>query len=134
MPVVYERCAGIDVHTQPVVVTVLCTSTAGKTRKTTRTFSTMTAELRALAAWLVQEQMEQVARESTGGYWWPVSNLLEERHQVPVVTPHPMQAVPGHKTEVQACSVAGRRGARHGVLRVSCIPPRPMRALRELTR
>jgi transposase len=134
MQVVYERCAGIDVHKKTVVVTVLRTSTSGTTSKTTRTFSTMTAELRALAAWLNQEQIEQVAIESTGVYWWPVDNLLEDGHQVTLVNPQHMQAVPGHKTDVKACSVAGRPGSRHGLLRASFIPPRPIRELRELTR
>src|SRR5262249_33092989 len=87
MHVVYERCAGIDVHKKTVVVTVRSTSTASKTTKTTRTDSTMTGELRALAAWLDQEHVEQVAMESTGVSWWPIYNLLEERHPVTLVNP-----------------------------------------------
>ena len=50
MQVVYEHCAGIDVHKKTVVVTVLRTDMAGKTSKTTRTFTTMTADLRALSS------------------------------------------------------------------------------------
>ena len=78
MQVVYARCAGIDVHKKTVVVTVLRTDPAGKTSKTsktTRSFSTMTAELRALAAWLDQEQIEPVAIESTGVYTPPTMLL-----------------------------------------------------------
>lgn len=71
MQVVYERGAGIDVHKKTAVVTVLRIDSAGKTAKTTRTFSTMTTELRALAAWLEQERVEQVAMESTGVYTLP---------------------------------------------------------------
>jgi transposase len=101
MQVVYERCAGIDVHTKTVVVTVLRTDSVGKTSKTTRSFSTMTAELRALVAWLDQERVEQVAIESTGVYWWPVYNLLEDSQQVTLVNPQHLQAVPGHKAAVK---------------------------------
>ena len=139
MQVVYARCAGIDVHKKTVVVTVLHTQATGKTSKTsktsktTRTFSTMTAELRAMAAWLDQEQVEQVAIESTGVYWWPVYNLLEERHQVTLVNPQHMQAVPGHKTDVKDSEWLADL-LRHGLLRASFMPPRPIRELRELTR
>jgi hypothetical protein len=77
MQVVYARCAGIDVQKKTVVVTVLHPHATGKTSKTTRTFSTMTGELRALAAWLDQEQVEQVAMESTGVYT-PPTMLLKD--------------------------------------------------------
>jgi transposase len=133
MQVVYEHCAGIDVHKKTVVVTVLHTHATGKTTKTTRTFSTMTAELRALVAWLDQERIEQVAIESTGVYWWPVYNLLEEGRRVTLVNPQHMQAVPGHKTDVKDSEWLADL-LRHGLLRASFIPPRPIRALRELTR
>jgi transposase len=133
MQVVYAHCAGIDVHKKTVVVTVLHTQATGETSKTTRTFSTMTGELRALAAWLDQEQVEQVALESTGVYWWPVYNLLEVGRQVILVNPQHMQAAPGHKTDVKDSEWLADL-LRHGLLRASFIPPRPIRELRELTR
>jgi transposase len=127
MQVVYERCAGIDGHKKTAVGTVLCTGTAGKTSKATRTFSTMTAELGALAAWRDQEQVEQVAIESTGVYWWPVYNLLEDRPQVTLVNPQHMQAVPGHKPAVKDSEWLADllRRMRHGLLKASFIPPAP---------
>jgi transposase len=131
--VVYAHCAGIDVHKKTVVVTVLHTPATGKTSKTTRTFSTMTAELRALAAWLDQEQVKQVAIERTGVSWWPVYNLLEEGRCVTLVNAQHMQAVPGHKTDVKDSEWLADL-LRHGLLRASFIPPRPIRELRELTR
>jgi transposase len=133
MQVLYARCAGIDVHKKTVVVTVLQTQTDGTTSKTTRTFSTMTAELRALATWLKQEQIEQVAIESTGVYWWPVYNLLEDGHTITLVNPQHMKAVPGHKTDVKDSEWLADL-LRHGLLKASFIPPRPIRELRELTR
>lgn len=101
MQVLYERCAGIDVHKKTVVVTVLQTQRDGTTTKATRTFSTMTADLLALATWLDHEQVEQVAIESTGVYWWPVYNLLEEGRTITLVNPQHAKAVPGHKTDVK---------------------------------
>jgi transposase len=133
MQVLYERCAGLDVHQKTVVVTLLVTQADGKTTKTTRTFSTMTGQLRELAAWLDREHIEQVAIESTGGYWWPVYNLLEEGRQVTLVNPQHMKAVPGHKTDVKDSEWLADL-LRHGLLKASFIPPRPIRELRELTR
>jgi transposase len=134
MQVLYERCAGIDVHQKTVVVTILVTQPDGQTtKKTTRTFATMTAQLRELAAWLDHEHIEQVAIESTGVYWWPVYNLLEAGHTVTLVNPQHMKAVPGHKTDVKDSEWLADL-LRHGLLKASFIPERPIRELRELTR
>jgi transposase len=55
----------------------------------------MTADLLALEAWLAEERVEQVAMESTGVYWYPLYNLLEETHHSVLVHPQHMRAVPG---------------------------------------
>jgi transposase len=101
MQVVYERCAGIDVHKKTAVVTLVETTPDGQTRKQTRTFSTMTADLLRLEEWLGEQQVEHVAMESTGVYWWPVYNLLEEGRNILLVNPQHMRAVPGRKTDVK---------------------------------
>jgi len=72
MQVVYARCAGLDVHKKTVVVTVLLTESNGVVRKETRTFSTMTAELLRVEAWLTELQVVHLALESTGVYWYPI--------------------------------------------------------------
>jgi len=68
MRVLYERCAGIDVHKRTVVVTVVLRGMDGRTQKQTRTFGTMTADLLALGEWLEEERVTHVALESTGVY------------------------------------------------------------------
>ena len=73
MEVVVERGAGLDVHKATVVVTVH----AGQVRET-RTYGTMTENLRELGAWLESRGVPHVAMESTGPYWKPVYNVLEE--------------------------------------------------------
>jgi transposase len=65
MRVVYERCAGVDVHKRSVVVTVLLTNEE-RVEKQTRTFGTRTDDLLALSAWLDTLGVKQVAMESTG--------------------------------------------------------------------
>ena len=89
-------------------MTILITAASGQVTKLTRTFGTMTAELLTLAGWLEEQQVEHLAMESTGVYWYPVYNLLEEGRTVVLVNPPHMKAVPGRKTDVKACSMARR--------------------------
>jgi transposase len=120
MQVLYERCVGIDVHKRTVVTTMLVTEASGRVNKRTRTFSTMTADLLALEAWLAEERVEQVAMESTGVYWYPLYNLLEETHHIVLVNPQHRRAgarasgVGGGASKLVAS--APRRLARDGFL------------------
>jgi transposase len=115
------------------VVTVLLSHEAGQTGKETRTFGTMTADLLALAEWLEALGVTHVAMESTGVYWWPVYNLVEEGLTILLVNPRHIKAVPGRTTAVKDSEWLADL-LRHGLLRASFIPPQPIRALRELTR
>lgn len=133
MQVLYERCAGLDVHQKTVVVTILVTAATGHVTKLTRTLGTMTAELLALDSWLEEQQVEQLALESTGVYWYPVYNLLEDGRTIVLVNPQHMKAVPGRKTDVKDSEWLADL-LRHGLLKASFIPPQPIRDLRELTR
>ena len=131
MQVVHERCAGLDVHKKTVVACVLITHPDGQVQREVRTFSTMTAELLALADWLDAQRVTHVALESTGVYWKPVFNLLEEGHTIILVNPQHMKAVPGHKTDVKDAEWLADL-LRHDLVRPSFIPPAPVRELREL--
>ncbi len=113
----------------------MCMMTAanGQVTKLTRTFGTMTAELLALDRWLDKQQVAHVAMESTGVYWYPVYNLLEEGRTVVLVNPQHMKAVPGRKTDVKDSEWLADL-LRHGLLKASFIPPQPIRELRALTR
>ena len=66
MQLVYERCAGLDVHKKTVVACLLVAEPNGPTRKERRTFSTMTPELLRLRDWLLAQGCTHVAMESTG--------------------------------------------------------------------
>ncbi len=72
MDVLIERCAGLDVHRDTVVATVRRPGPGGVRRSETRTFTTMTGQLEALAEWLTAEKVMLVGMESTGIYWKPV--------------------------------------------------------------
>src|SRR5829696_4936230 len=102
MQVVHPRCCGIDVHKRSVVACVLLTEPDGTVRRRISTFGTMTADLLALHDWLSTFGVTHIAMESTGVYWRPVFNLLEEEgRSILLVNPHHMKAVPGRKTDVQ---------------------------------
>jgi transposase len=133
MQVIYERCAGIDVHKKTVVVCVLMAQADGTLQKQIRTFRTMTADLLALDEWLRSLDIEHLALESTGVYWHPIWNILEEGRQILLANPQHLKAVPGRKTDVKDAEWLADLH-RHGLLKASFIPPKPVRALRELTR
>ena len=133
MQVTYERCCGIDVHKETVVACVIVPGAEGKPRKETRTFNTMTGDLRALAEWLKQMHCTHVAMESTGVYWKPVYNLMEGQFEILVVNAEHLKKVAGHKTDVADAEWIADL-LRHGLLRGSFIPSAQQRAWRDLTR
>ncbi len=134
MQVLYGRCCGIDVHKKSVTACVLVSGGDGQVTAQVRTFGTMTDTLRQLSAWLHAQQVACVALESTGVYWQPVFNVLEEAgHTVVLVNPQHLARVPGRKTDV-ADSRWLADLLRHGLLTASFIPPAAIRALRDLTR
>ena len=128
MESIIERCCGLDVHKKSVVACAITPEV-----QEVRTFRTMTRDLLALADWLKDHRVTHVAMESTGVYWKPVYNLLEDEFRVWVVNAHHMKAVPGRKTDVKDAEWIADL-LRHGLLRSSFIPDRPQRELRELTR
>ncbi len=128
MESIIERCCGLDVHKKSVVACAITPEV-----QEVRTFRTMTRDLLALADWLKDHRVTHVAMESTGVYWKPVYNLLEDEFSVWVVNAHHMKAVPGRKTDVKDAEWIADL-LRHGLLRSSFIPDRPQRELRELTR
>ncbi len=132
MEVIYKRCCGLDVHKE-IVVACLLIRGEGKVVKEIRTFLTMTSDLVLLHDWLQAHQVTHLAMESTGIYWKPVFNLLEESFTVLLVNAAHIKAVPGRKTDVKDCEWIADLLS-HGLLRGSFIPPEPIRDLRDLTR
>jgi transposase len=133
MDVVYERCCGLDVHKKTVVACVVTPGKGRAPRKEIRTFGTMTEDLLALGDWLAAEGVTHAAMESTGVYWQPIWNLLEDRFALLLVNARHIKAVPGRKTDVKDCEWIADL-LRHGLLRGSVVPDRPRRELRELVR
>jgi transposase len=133
MEIVYTHCAGLDVHKKTVVAAIIMPEEAGGLWKEVRTFGTMTGDLLALSDWLMTCGVTHVAMESTGEYWKPVYNILENNFEVLLVNAQHIKAVPGRKTDVKDAEWIAEL-LRHGLLKASFVPPLGQRELRELTR
>jgi transposase len=132
MQVVYHRCCGLDIHKKLIVACLLSRSAQG-VHKEMRTFGTTLADLYHLRDWLVANACQIVAMESTGVYWKPIWNVLEEELKLLLVNAQHIKAVPGRKTDTKDAEWIADL-LQHGLLRASFVPPRPQRELRELTR
>lgn len=124
---VYERCCGIDVHKKIVVACFRC----GR-KQELREFGTTTKELLRLADWLIQNECQMIAMESTASYWKPLYNVFESCElKAMVVNARHMKAVPGRKTDTNDAEWIADL-LQHGLLRSSYIPDKSQRELREL--
>jgi transposase len=128
-----ERCAGIDVGKDMLAVCIMVGALSEEPRREVRQFLTIRPELEKLRGWLEQEQVTHVAMESTGSYWKPVFNVLEDRFTVYLANPVEVRNRRGHKTDKKDGQWLAHL-LRHAMITPSFIPPRPLRELRDLTR
>ncbi len=130
---VYESVAGLDVHKKTVVGTRMRVGSEERVLWQTKTFGTTTPDLLELHDWLLEWSPTHVAMESTADYWKPIFNILEDSFEVWLVNAQHVKQVPGRKTDAKDSEWLAELML-HGMLRPSFIPPKPLRALRELTR
>ncbi len=117
MQVLYSRCAGFDVHKDSVMVCLLI----DRSEPIIRNFGTTTQQLLLLRDFLVKHRIKHIAMESTGVYWKPIWNILEDGLELMLVNAQHIKQVPGRKTDVQDCQWIADL-LRHG-LRRSCNRP-----------
>ena len=133
LPIVYPKCAGIDVH-KTFVVVYRITSDGHKDRQVSaREYSTMVDDLESMSNWLAEGGVTHVAMESTGVYWQPIHNILESRFTIYIVNAQAVKRMPGRKTDMKDAEWLATL-MEHGLLQASFIPDRVQRELRELTR
>jgi transposase len=132
MQVMYQRCAGIDVHLRFLVVCLIIIE-AGQRRKEIRTFRNETADLLALRAWLLEEKCTHVGMESTGVYWMQVYRRLESFFELVVTNAQHIKGVPGRKTDVQDAEWIADL-LQHGLVTASFVPSQEQQDVRDLTR
>ena len=128
-------CAGIDVHKE-ILMAAVC-KTDPKTLNAVfyvRQFKSTNSDIRTMGAWFQSHGVQDVCMESTGKYWIPVFNILEQCGQRPVLT-HPkyVKQAKGQKTDFRdAVHIASM--FRMDLVVASFIPPADIRDLRELCR
>jgi transposase len=133
MRTIYERVAGLDVHKKVIAACIRFLLADGNWHVEKRNFGTMTADLLALSDWLLSHEISHVAMESTGEYWKPVFNILENNFEVIIVNAQHISKVPGRKTDQSDAEWIAEL-MQYGLLKASFVPPLGQRELRELTR
>ena len=133
METVVERPAALDVHKEQVTACVRVPAQDGSREQHVAEFPTTVAGLFTLFDWLKAFGVTQVVMEATGVFWRPVWAILEDGFECVLVNARHVKQVPGRKTDVKdaewLCQLAEA-----GLLRASFVPPKPVRALRNLTR
>lgn len=120
---------GIDVHKEVLVATIR----RGDESYETRSFKSFTSSIKELGDWCKKEGVSHIAMESTGIYWKPVFNILEEDFEIILVNARHIKNVPGHKTDKKD-SIWISKLLLSGLLKGSFIPPVEIRELRDLIR
>ncbi len=133
LKIVNRNCAGIDVHKKVIVVTIAKTNEQDITDYQTKSFNTFTEDLIKCRDWLVSNDTFDVCMESTGKYWIPVFNILEEKCKCIITHPKYVRTIPGKKTDKKD-SICIADMFKHGLVEPSFMPPIDIRQLRDLMR
>jgi len=123
----------MDVHKSFIVACIAATDNKGITTYKSKRFSTFTGDLRRLAEWLAGSNCRDVCMESTGKYWIPVFNLLEQSCNVVLAHPKYVRSIKGQKTDKKDAQWIADI-FKHGLVSPSFIPPFEIRQLRDLLR
>lgn len=130
LPVMRPNAAGIDIGSTEIYVAV----PPDRDTENVRSFPTFTQDLYALADWLRRCAIETVAMESTGVYWIPLFQILEDRgFEVCLVNARHVKNVPGRRTDVSDCQWLQFLHS-VGLLRASYRPDQEVCAVRSLLR
>lgn len=127
---VIEVGCGLDVHKDTIVATIRVSSKEYETKE----FSSFTSSLTELKAWCKERKVTHIAMESTGIYWKPVFNVIEDPDfEIILVNARHVKNIPGHKTDKKDSSWLSKL-LLSGLLKGSFIPPVDIRELRDLVR
>ena len=132
LKIVYQICCGIDVHKTFVVACIASTNKGVTTYKRHR-FSTYTKGLKELSQWLCEHNCKDVCMESTGKYWIPVFNILEDSCNITLAHPKYVKAIRGKKTDKKDAKWIADL-FKHDLVAGSFMPPLAIRQLRDLMR
>lgn len=132
LKIVYPICCGIDVH-KTFVVACIASTVKGVTTYKRHRFSTYTKGLLELSQWLCENKCKDVCMESTGKYWIPVFNVLENSCNITLAHPKYVKAIRGKKTDKKDAKWIADL-FKHDLVAGSFMPPFEIRQLRDLMR
>ena len=132
LKIVYPIYCGIDVHKKFVVACIASTN-RGVTSYRSNRFSTFTSGLNKLSEWLRSNSCRHVCMESTGKYWIPVYNILEDVSHITLAHPKYVRAIRGKKTDKKDARWIADL-FKHDLVAASFMPPLCIRQLRDLMR
>jgi transposase len=133
LKIIYPICCGIDVHKRFVVACIASTNKKGVTSYKRHRFSTFTKGLGELSKWLCENNCTDVCMESTGKYWIPVFNILEDSCSITLAHPKYVRAIRGKKTDKKDAKWIADL-FKHDLVAGSFMPPARIRQLRDLMR
>lgn len=133
MKVVYQTCCGVDVHKSFLVATIIKTTSGVQPSYQKKRFSAFNNSILEFKKWLLDNSCRDICMESTGKYWIPVFNLLEDEINVTIANPKWVKAVKGNKDDAKDSKWIGDL-FRLGLVPGSYIPCKEIRILREFTR
>lgn len=133
LKIVYPICCGMDVHRDFLVACIASTNDKGITSYKSKRFSTYTGDLRRCVEWLSENNCRDVCMESTGKYWIPIYNILEQSCKIVLAHPKYVKAIRGKKTDKKDAKWIADI-FKHDLVSGSFIPPADIRQLRDLMR
>ena len=132
-----EISCGLDVHKEKIVACILTGPLGKPTHSEISEFSTLIPDMIALRHWIVSKNCHHVAMESTGIYWMPIYEILEDAFSgditLLVVNARHTKNVPGKKTDMRDSEWISTL-LRAGLLNGSFIPEKRIREFRDLNR
>lgn len=132
-----EISCGLDIHKDKIVACVLSGPIGQKTTAEIRTFTTLIPDMLKLKSWIAAHNCRRVAMESTGIYWIPIYEILEDAYSgnatLLAVNARHMKNVPGKRTGMRDSEWIAAL-LRAGLLNGSFIPDKQIREFRHLNR
>lgn len=133
MKLKYSICCGLDVHKNIIVATIVTTNKDGISEYNQKSFSTINSDIQKFHDWLIENNCYHVCMESTGKYWIPIFNYLENDINVCLTHPKYVKAIKGKKTDKKDSKWIADL-YKFDLVRCSFIPPKDFRQLREIAR
>ncbi len=124
------KVSGLDVHKD----TIFCAIYNGKEYGEVKEFRTFSSDIRTMGKELLETGVKRVAIESTGIYWIPIWNILEEMDfELILVNPYLIKQMPGRKSDIKDAQWIAKL-LHKGMLRGSLVPDKTIRELRAYSR